>query len=288
MRTNLKITANGVELDAWFYTPDSAQRPFPTIVMSHGFGAVKEMSLDQTAEVFVNAGFACVVYDHRNTGSSAGEPRLELDPWQQIADMRDVITWAVMQPQVDSKRLGLWGTSYSGGHVLVVAATDRRVKCVVSQVPTVSGYKNTLRATPTDKLDAVLDAMNEDRINRAKGLPPKIVPISVEGSESYEWSAVAGVGTTYVNSVTLRTLDLRMAYEPGVYIPRIAPTPLLMIIADHDLRCPTDDQLAAFETAREPKKLHMFKGGHYQPYNVRLAECSGQAKDWFTEHLITR
>ena len=151
-----------------------------------------------------------------------------------------------------------------------------------------SGYKNTLRATPTDKLDAVLDAMNEDRINRAKGLPPKIVPISVEGSESYEWSAVAGVGTTYVNSVTLRTLDLRMAYEPGVYIPRIAPTPLLMIIADHDLRCPTDDQLAAFETAREPKKLHMFKGGHYQPYNVRLAECSGQAKDWFTEHLITR
>ena len=141
MRTNLKITANGVELDAWFYTPDSAQGPFATIVMSHGFGAVKEMSLDQTAEVFVNAGFACVVYDHRNTGSSAGEPRLELDPWQQIADMRDVITWAVMQPQVDSKRLGLWGTSYSGGHVLVVAATDRRVKCVVSQVPTVAAIK---------------------------------------------------------------------------------------------------------------------------------------------------
>ena len=144
--------------------------------------------------------------------------------------MRDVITWAVMQRQVDSSRIGLWGTSYSGGHVLVVAATDRRVRCVVSQVPTVSGYKNTLRATPTDKLDAILDAMNEDRIDRAKGLPPKLVAISVEGSESYEWSAVAGVGTTYVNSVTLRTLDLRMAYEPGIYIPRIAPTPLLIIL----------------------------------------------------------
>jgi hypothetical protein len=89
--------------------------------------------------------------------------------------------------------------------VLVVAATDRRVKCVVSQVPTISGYKNTLRSIPTDKFDAFLAELNEDRLNRAKGLPPKMVPISTEGSESYAWSIVAGKGTGYVNSVTLRT-----------------------------------------------------------------------------------
>jgi len=286
MRENIKIFAGGVELDGWFYTPDHSKGPFPAIVMSHGFGAVKEMSLDRYAEVFVAAGFVCIVYDHRNTGLSAGEPRGELDPWQQISDMRDVITYAVMQPEIDPDRIGLWGTSYSGGHVLVVAATDRRIKCVVSQVPTVSGYKNTLRSTTTDNFDALLDDIHQDRINRAKGLPPKMVAISGPGSESYEWSIVAGEGTSYVNSVTLRTRDLRMGYEPGSYLPRIAPTPLLMILATHDTRCPTDDQLAAYSTAHEPKKLHLFKGGHYEPYGVRLSETSTAARDWFVEHLV--
>ena len=75
MRTNIKFFASGCELDAWLYTPDLGQAPFPTIVMSHGFGAIKEMSLDQTAEIFCQAGYVVVVYDHRNTGLSAGEPR---------------------------------------------------------------------------------------------------------------------------------------------------------------------------------------------------------------------
>ena len=287
MRKNIKFHANGVELDGWFYTPENTQAPFPTLIMSHGFGAIKEMALDGYAEIFCKAGFACLVYDHRNTGASAGEPRGELDPWQQISDMRDAITYATMQPEVDAERIGRWGTSYSGGHVLVVAATDRRVKCVVSQVPTVSGFKNTLRSIPTDKFDAFLKDIDEDRINRAKGLPPKMVPISTEGSESYAWSMIAAKGTNYINSVTLRTLDLRMGYEPGTYLPRIAPTPLLMILGTHDTRCPTDDQLAAYSTAHEPKKLHLFKGGHYEPYSVRLEETAGKACEWFTEHLVT-
>ena len=285
MRIDTIFSASGVELSGWIYTPESGSGPYPAIVMSHGFGAVKEMSLDQYADLFCTAGFVCLVYDHRNTGTSAGEPRGELDPWQQINDMRDAITHVSMLTQVDPERIGLWGTSYSGGHALVVAAIDRRIKCVVSQAPTVSGFKNTLRSVPTDHYDQFLDDIARDRINRAKGLPPAYVPISTEGSESYAWSIVAGKGTSYVNAVTLRTRDLRMGYEPGAYLPRIAPTPLLMILATHDTRCPTDDQLAAYSTANEPKKLHLFKGGHYDPYTVRLQETAMAARDWFTTHL---
>ena len=62
--------------------------------------------------------------------------RGEIDPWQQISDMRDAITYTAGRAEVDTDRIGIWGTSYSGGHCLVVAATDRRVKCVVSVVPT--------------------------------------------------------------------------------------------------------------------------------------------------------
>ena len=79
-----------------------------------------------------------------------------------------------------------------------------------------------------------------------------------------------------------------MAYEPGLFLPRISPTPLLMVLGTNDTRCPTDDQLAAYSTAHEPKKLHLFKGGHYEPYGIRLAETAGAACDWFTEHLMTK
>ena len=108
--------------------------------MAHGYSAVKEMYLDRFAEVFAEAGIGAVVFDNRNFGASDGQPRQEIDPWQQIRDYRDAITWASDLPEVDAERIGIWGSSYSGAHVLVVGATDRRVKCVVAQVPLISGH----------------------------------------------------------------------------------------------------------------------------------------------------
>src|SRR4030095_11978716 len=93
MKRDLSIAVAGVKLAGWFYRPEGAG-PFPVVVMSHGLGAVKEMALDRFAQRFAAAGLACVRYDHRNCGGSEGEPRFEFDPWRQINDMRDVITYA--------------------------------------------------------------------------------------------------------------------------------------------------------------------------------------------------
>ena len=112
----------------------------PTIVMSHGFSAVKEMYLDRFADAFAAAGIASVVFDNRNFGASGGAPRQEIDPWRQVRDYRDAITYAETLEETDAERIGIWGTSYNGGHVLVAGAVDRRVKCIVSQVPLVSGH----------------------------------------------------------------------------------------------------------------------------------------------------
>src|SRR5208337_2103871 len=127
----------------------------PTIVMAHGFSAVKEMYLDKFAEAFAAAGLASLVFDNRNFGASDGEPRQEIDPWQQVRDYRDAITFAETLSQTDKARIGIWGSSYSGGHVLVVGAIDRRVRCVVSQVPLISGHGNARRLIRADMIAAV-------------------------------------------------------------------------------------------------------------------------------------
>lgn len=286
MRKNVEFkTLDGTPLSAFLYTPDSGESPFPAIVLSHGFGAVKEMALDQFADVFCEAGFACLVYDHRNTGASGGAPRGEIDPWQQISDMRDAITYAASRPEVAADRIGLWGTSFSGGHSLVVAATDARIKCVVSVVPTISGHENTIRALTTDGYGAFLKEVHEERAARQRGEEPRSIPISKEGDESFEWSKVAGAGTTYVNACTLLSRGLRDTYEPGSYIAAISPTPLLMAVATHDAKCLTDLQLEAYSAAHEPKRLEMFPGGHYDPYTTQLAAIASASRDWFAKYL---
>ena len=121
MRQDVEFDAEGVTLRGWLYTPDGAGGPAPTVVMAHGFSAVKEMYLDRFAEAFASAGLAALVFDNRNFGASDGEPRQEIDPWAQVRDYRHAITYAETRDEVDAGRIGIWGSSYSGGHVLVWA-----------------------------------------------------------------------------------------------------------------------------------------------------------------------
>src|SRR5229473_6903796 len=118
-----------------------------------------------------------LVYDNRNFGASGGEPRQEIDPVQQVRDYRHAITWARMQPEVDRERIGVWGSSYSGGHVLAVGAIDRRVKCVVSQVPLISGYRNIQRLVRPDFLGPLRAQLDADRDARFRGEAPATVPV---------------------------------------------------------------------------------------------------------------
>lgn len=283
-RVDVAIKLEGATLAAWHYQPRGPGAA-PLIIMSHGFGAVREMALPRVAEAFASAGLSVILYDHRCFGASSGEPRQEANPWQQVQDMRDVISFGRGLPGVDPERIGLWGTSYSGGHVLVVGAVDRRVSCVVSQVPAVSGLRTVQRTTPADQLRALREEYYADREARLRGEPPRYAPISRPGSESFAWSSVAGVGTSYKNEITLKSWDMFTEYEPWPFIERIAPTPLMMILAKDDCRTPIDDQLAAYATAREPKTLVLLEGSHYGPYGPKLEEAAAAARDWFLERL---
>jgi uncharacterized protein len=296
VRTDVRIAATGVTLAGWYYCPQGPG-PFPAIVMSPGFACVKELFVDRFAEAFAEAGFAVLLYDHRNFGASGGDIRGEISPWQQIEDMRDAVTWLCSQPNADPGRIGLWGSSYSGGHVIVLGATDRRLRCVVAQVPTISGYQTFLRRVAPPLVEGVLKTMAEDRALRYAGgkparrcvIPDGDTPGIYNGADAVSfWGAAAVMAPSWENSVTLRSSELASHYEPGAFIGRVSPTPLLMIVAEKDDVTPADLALAAYNQALEPKKLHLIEGRHFDPYDRKFTEASTAALAWFRMHLIGR
>lgn len=283
-RRDIVIDANGEKLAGWLYQPDGDEAR-PLIVMSHGFSALMAMGLDDYAAVFAEAGFAVLVYDHRNYGASSGWPRHETDPWQQVEDMRAVISYGRNLSFVDPERIGLWGTSYSGGHALTVTALDARVKCTVSQVPLVSGQRTFDAWVPEKSRPRFLERLAADRDGRARGEPAAVTVAAIPGSETAEWAEKVDKDGTYGNEITVRSLDLLRGYDPISFMERIAPTPLLMIVADQDTQTPVDWQREAFALAAEPKQLLTLSGRHYDPYTLLLQESRQAALDWFQEHL---
>ena len=296
MRQDVEFNAEGVTLRGWLYVPDGAAGPVPTIVMAHGFSAVKEMYLDAFAEAFVEAGLGALVYDHRNFGASDGEPRQEIDPWAQVRDYRHAITYARTREEVDADRIGIWGSSYSGGHVLVVGAIDRRVKCVVSQVPLISGHENARRLVRADFIEPTRQAFDADREARFRGEAPAMIPVGdpdpmaascLPTPDSWEWFSETGRtrAPSWRNEVTLRSVEMFWEYEPGAWIQWISPTPLLLVVAQFDHLTVADLAIAALERAREPKRLAVLPGAHFDAYTTGFQGASGVARDWFAAHL---
>src|ERR1700760_4052758 len=101
------------------YIPEG-DGPFPVVVMAGGWCYVKELRQPQYAEEFVRRGFAALIFDYRTIGASARAPRQPLDPWGQIEDYRNAISYLETRTDIDPDRVGIWGISYSGGHVLVL------------------------------------------------------------------------------------------------------------------------------------------------------------------------
>ncbi|APR88258.1 Hydrolases of the alpha/beta superfamily protein [Minicystis rosea] len=298
MRDDIEFfTEDRVRLRGFLYRPEDRPGPHPLVVMAHGFSATKEMYLTDFAEVFQAAGLAVLVYDHRNLGASEGEPRGEIDPWQQIKDYRTAITWASGLPDIDARRIGIWGSSYSGGHVLVVAAIDRRVRCVVSQVPLVSGSENARRLVRADHFAGLRASFDADRAARYAGAAPAMIKVAYEepgepcalptaDTHDFFMGPIRERAPSWRNEVTLRSVEMFLDYEPGAYIPLISPTPLLMVAAAADHLTVVDLTLAAYEEAREPKKLLLLPGGHFDAYVDEAFRVSSAAqRDFFLQHL---
>jgi uncharacterized protein len=292
-REDTAFTADdGTVLRGWLYLPDEAG-PHSAVSMAHGYAGTRHHGLEPFAEAFAADGHVVLLHDHRGFGDSDGL-RQDVDPWTQIADWRRALSHLEAHPQVDPDRLGLWGTSYAGGHALVLGATDPRLRAVVAQVPTISGGEQTRRRVRPEDLAAFRAGLLDDERARAAGHPPArraivaedpTVPASYRAPDAVAFYLQDVPDGVWTNEVTVRSTLAATVYEPGVHVERISPTPLLMVVATHDTVTLTDTALAAFERALEPKRLVTIPGGHFDPYVAGFPTASGAARAWFADHL---
>lgn len=296
MRKNITFDSKGLRCSGWLYMPDDleADQKAPAIVMAHGFTAVKEQGLSDFAERFVAAGFAALVFDYRYFGDSEGEPRSQVFPLEMVEDYRNAITWVSDQAQVDTQRIGIWGTSFSGGLVLYVGTFDKRVKTVVAQVPSTLNPESR-RAINPELWDRAGEFLLRDRIERYKTgvvnymkvVAPEGEPCALPGKEAYEgYMAIKELGPNWRNQVSLESLEKIREFDPVSLIHLMAPTALLLIPAEKDGLIPVDVVKSTYERAQQPKALLVLQIKHFDIYREPwLSKAADAAIDWFKKYL---
>jgi len=300
-RVPVEFESEGATLRGYLYRATRGDPPFPLVVMAHGTSATIPMVADRYAEVFAEAGVSALIHDHRNLGMSGGEPRQEINPWVQCRGYRDAITFASSLDAHDPSRIGVWGDSYSGGQVFLVAACDPRVQVVVAQCP-VFGAR-TPEADPTPELmDAIRATLEsgdvsggaEDRVGPLPVVSPdqRGIPSLLQPIQAFRWFIDYGgrPGSGWQNHVTRVVPSNTAPYSPYLCAPYVT-VPSLMMVAPDDEMVHADPAVsrAAFDLLPGDKEWCEIDGGHfgllYHPSGL-FEEASTVQSDYLRRHLL--
>jgi len=292
-RIDLKFESHGEKCGAWLYLPEK-EKP-PVVVMAHGFGADKLLRLPAFAEKFVERGLAVFVFDYRNFGDSTGEPRNWISPKRHLEDWRAAIDFVRGLKEVDGQSMGLWGSSFSGGHVLVIAAEVPGICAVVSQVPFVDGIA-TSSLYPFGFIakafaHAVLDVLSSTFLRK-----PHNVQIVSEPSEFAllntpecmpGYKSLEPPNYTPQNFAPARIVLSLPFYRPIKFAPKIS-CPVLIIKAEKDTLIPPASVDRTASLVRDVR-LEKFPVGHFDVYTGELFEKVSKIEaDFLAEHLLKK
>ncbi|MEO3830027.1 CocE/NonD family hydrolase [Actinomadura sp. B10D3] len=293
------VPSEGERLSGLLYLPDGPG-PHPAVVLAGGWCYVKEVAQPLFAEVFAEAGLAALVIDYRHFGGSTGEPRRHIDPWRQIEDYRNAVSYLQADDAIDGDRIGAWGISYSGGHVLILGAIDPRVRAVCSVVPVIDGWDNLRLSHGTVSFRALLRALEEARTTLFQTGEHTYIdhqPVELGAVGTFPFPASRGTfariraseAPAYEGSATARSTEMLLAYSVRPFLTRLVATPTLMCVAEGDDHTHWDLAADAFEQIPGPrKKFHVVpRSTHltlYEDADVRRQTAAVAAR-WFIEHL---
>ncbi len=289
IKEQVTIWSEGTRLAADLFIPADIKKGsrLPAILLCHGWAGPKSHLSATYAPFFCEAGFVCLTFDYRGWYESDArlitpdkQPEIDqdgfvtvrakpvreiVDPLDQNRDIHNVLDYLVDLPVVDSARIGLWGSSFGGGHVLYIAGTDPRIKAVVSQVPGMGPAleQNGFAAIPPEgqQIGSAMARGEVDVVPRPAGMP----------------DSLKGAG------------DFRTMWR---YLPRVAAgnikVPTLIIDQEEEEYGGRENSgLAAKQAIPSSTKVayHVFPGSHYDIYDKNYQESAKLARAWFREHL---
>lgn len=248
--------------------------PTPGVVMAPGFSATSRFAMfERYAEAIAEIGVTVLLFDYRGFGRSDGEPRREINGWNQARDMRAALTFLRGLDSIDSSRVGIWGVSSGAAVAAVVAATEPSIAAVIMLVP---GFGN--EHSPPDPNGATFRSIEETVLtadlttyDRTTVGPLPVVssdqlnnPSLVETLSAYRWFIESGgrFGTSWENQATIARLSTPGPFDAQVCVPHIT-APTLMVIAHEDEESDADVARAVFASANDPKQLLNVNGGHF-------------------------
>jgi len=278
------VWSEGIALAAEIHQPKSAAgQARPTIVLCHGWGG--EMAgLRREAAAFASAGYTAITFDYRGWGESGGrlvlsksqaprrdgrpfsadvvELREVVHPWEHVQDIVSVLAWAVAQPEVNAAKLGLWGTSYGGGHALFVTAYDARIKATVTQV----GSFDSRRAGPT------LDTWRAVATRRAKGELP------------YPPPQARVPGKLHGHPMLEHMLDYAPVEQTGLV--RAEQAMLILVAENEELFDNNQHGFKVHERLQGPKAYVVLPAiTHYDVYGRAFDKAIKPAIEWYDKYL---
>ncbi|MEY8760900.1 alpha/beta hydrolase [Chryseobacterium tongliaoense] len=269
-KTGKSFLSDGVECVAWYYKPNT-EMPLPIIVMAHGLGGTKEMRLDVYAESFAEAGFACFLFDYRNFGESKGKDRQNINAKLQLEDWNAAINFTKTLDGIDANRIGIFGSSFSGGHVITLSAERQDIKAVIAQCPFTSGIASGMKLNLFSAFKISILSI-ADLISQLLGLKPILVDLGgPPGSTSlmpvadYKgYYSLVPEETNFKRKVWARTAFQVLCYEPKNKIKHI-DCPIYFAICEKDSVAPPNVTSKYAKNAKKSIIKH-YPYGHFEIY----------------------
>ncbi|MBT9581832.1 alpha/beta hydrolase [bacterium] len=268
-RHEVHFLSGGISCAGWHY-PAAGEC---CIVMGHGLGGIRESGLAAYAERFAQAGFVCLVFDYRHFGDSQGEPRQLGSIPRQLEDWRSAIQFARQLPGV--RKVVLWGTSFSGGHVVVAASRDPEVAAVIAQNPMLDGRSAFVQAAgrvgPWMVLRTVAVALL-DSFGALLGRLPRLLPVAAPpGSLGFltapdSLPGYLALSPAYARNELAARLALTTASYRPIHCAHLVRCPVLLQICERDSVAPPAAALATAQILGPRGRVESYPIGHFDIY----------------------
>ena len=279
-RSDVEFSSFGATIRGWLYRADDDNAP--GIVMTHGLSAVKEMFLDDYADAFSQAGFTTLVYDHIGFGASDGEPRQSASPRLQLQGYRDAIFWLAAVVGVNPARIGIWGSSFSGAHVITLCAEDLPIAAAVAQVPFLGEGGS---EPPSGAVDAIIKMAHDPLATIAATTDTSDGAGVMYLDGAYQWftTTAAKRAPAWRNELLVEGFLEAADYRPFDHLSRTR-VPLLVIAATSDQLTPPRP-LIDLDPKPHLVEVMEISGNHFDAYSAGFKTSSNAAVEYFTRFL---